>query len=122
MISSLIFISCRESTTDGQREGHEEDIITMVRVSLVDDEANVRSAAARAFDVLQQHLGVKAIDQTIPTLLEALRQPGQSSGTALQALKEVMAVSAFVITHFLCYLTTLPRFALLRFSLSSYPL
>lgn len=65
----------------------------MVRICLVDDEANVRSAAAKAFDALQDHLGVKAIDQTIPTLLEALRQPGASSGTALQALREVMAVS-----------------------------
>src|SRR5882762_6995750 len=86
---------CRENTTDIQREGHEDDIISMVRVSLVDDETNVRSAAARAFDALQEHLGSKAIDQTIPTLLEALRQPGQSSGTALQALKEVMAVSLY---------------------------
>ena len=68
----------------------------MVRMSLVDDESNVRSAAAKAFDVLQDHLGVKAIDQTIPTLLEALRQPGQSSGTALQALKEVMSVSGVI--------------------------
>jgi hypothetical protein len=65
----------------------------MVRVSLVDGEANVRSAAAKAFDILQQHLGAKAIDQTIPTLLEALRQPGKGSGTALQALHEVMSVS-----------------------------
>jgi hypothetical protein len=64
----------------------------MVRVSLVDDEANVRSAAAKAFDILQGHLGAKAIDQTIPTLLEALRQPGKGSGTALQALREVMSV------------------------------
>jgi hypothetical protein len=64
----------------------------MIRASLVDDEANVRAAAAQAFDVLQEHLGAKAIDQTIPTLLEALRQPGKSSGTALQALKEVMNV------------------------------
>jgi hypothetical protein len=39
----------------------------------LDDEANVRSAAAQAFDVLQEELGAKAIDQTIPTLLEALR-------------------------------------------------
>ena len=59
----------------------------------MDDEANVRAAAARAFDVLQERLGAKAIDQIIPTLLEALRQPGESSGTALQALKEVMSVS-----------------------------
>lgn len=75
----------------------------MVRASLVDDEPVVRSAAAKAFDVLQEQIGVKAIDQTIPTLLEALRQPGESSGTALQALKEVMnvRVSASVFHPFL---------------------
>lgn len=71
----------------------------MVRMSLVDDEANVRSAAAKAFDILQEQVGAKAIDQTIPTLLEALRQPGQSSGTALQALREVMNVSDKLITQ-----------------------
>lgn len=86
----------RESSTETQREGHEDDIISIVRVSLVDDEANVRSAAAKAFDVLQEHLGTKAIDQTIPTLLEALRQPGKGSGTALEALREVMSVSMHV--------------------------
>ncbi|KAG1829542.1 armadillo-type protein, partial [Suillus subalutaceus] len=57
----------------------------------------VRSAAAKAFDVLQEHLGAKAIDQTIPTLLEALRQPGASSDTALQALREVMSVRASTV-------------------------
>ena len=82
----------RQSTSETQREGHEDEIISMVRVSLVDDEAIVRSAAAKAFDMLQEYIGAKAIDQTIPTLLEALRQPGQSSGTALQALREVMNV------------------------------
>jgi len=82
----------RTNSTDTQQEGHEDDIISMIRSSLVDDEANVRAAAAQAFDVLQERLGAKAIDQTIPTLLEALRQPGESSGTALQALKEVMNV------------------------------
>lgn len=73
----------------------------MVRGCLVDDEAPVRAAAARAFDVLQEQLGAKAIDETIPTLLEALRQPGKASGTALQALQEVMAVSFLFIT--LCF-------------------
>jgi hypothetical protein len=87
----------RDNTSDGQREGHEDVIIAMVRGSLVDDESNVRSAAAKAFDSLQSHLGAKAIDQTIPTLLEALRQPGKSSGTALQALREVMNVSIVII-------------------------
>jgi hypothetical protein len=88
----------RQSTTEAQRENQENTIITIVRSSLVDDEAIVRTAAAKAFDILQEQLGSKAVDQTIPTLLEALRQPGESSGTALQALKEVMNVGLGRIT------------------------
>ncbi|KIK62847.1 hypothetical protein GYMLUDRAFT_242480 [Collybiopsis luxurians FD-317 M1] len=86
-----------ENTTDTQREDHEDGIIAIVRECLVDDESNVRTAAARAFDVLQEHIGAKAIDETIPTLLEALRQPGKGSGTALQALREVMSVRATTV-------------------------
>ena len=94
----------RENATETQREGHDDDIVATVRACLVDDEANVRAAAAQAFDGLQEHLGARAIDQTIPTLLEALRQPGESSGTALQALKEVMNVR-----HFRTQLVSLPN-------------
>jgi len=83
----------RQNATEGQREDHEDDIISIVRSALVDDEATVRLAAAQAFDTLQEQLGSKAIDETIPTLLQALRQPGKGSGTALQALREVMSVS-----------------------------
>ncbi|KAJ3807969.1 armadillo-type protein [Lentinula aff. lateritia] len=86
-----------ESTTDSQREDHEDGIIVIVRECLVDDEGDVRMAAAKAFDVLQEHIGAKAIDETIPTLLEALRQPGKGSGTALQALREVMSVRASTV-------------------------
>ncbi|KAG1731829.1 armadillo-type protein [Suillus paluster] len=93
----LMLCDVMESTSDAQREGHENEIINMVRTSLVDDDATVRSAAAKAFDVLQEHLGAKAIDQTIPTLLEALRQPGAGSDTALQALREVMSVRASTV-------------------------
>jgi hypothetical protein len=81
----------------------------------VDDEANVRSAAAQAFDVLQEELGAKAIDQTIPTLLEALRQPGKGSGTALQALTEVMNVCFQFFWRSLCsdsFRSELPLFSL----------
>lgn len=53
----------------------------------------MRAAAARTFDTMQHCMGAKAIDQTIPTLLEAMRNPGEGSETALQALKEVMSVS-----------------------------
>ncbi|KAJ7281606.1 armadillo-type protein [Mycena rebaudengoi] len=93
----LMLSEIMENSTDNQREGHEDDIISIVRMSLVDDESNVRSAAAKAFDILQEHLGPKAIDQTIPTLLDALRQPGKGSGTALQALREVMSVRASTV-------------------------
>ncbi|KXN82440.1 Translational activator gcn1 [Leucoagaricus sp. SymC.cos] len=93
----LTLTELMRSTTDTQREGHEDNIISIVRVSLVDDEPDVRSAAARAFDVLQEHIGGRAIDLTIPTLLEALRQPGKGSGTALQALREVMTVRASTV-------------------------
>ncbi|EDR13532.1 uncharacterized protein LACBIDRAFT_308541 [Laccaria bicolor S238N-H82] len=48
------------------------------------------AAGATAESSRQEELGAKAIDQTIPTLLEALRQPGKGSGTALEALREVM--------------------------------
>ncbi|KAL1662308.1 armadillo-type protein [Schizophyllum commune] len=94
---NLVLCETMLNSSEAQREGHEDEIITMVRMSLVDDEANVRAAAARAFDVLQEQMGAKAIDETIPTLLEALRQPGKGSGTALQALREVMNVRAATV-------------------------
>ncbi|KAF7309756.1 TOG domain-containing protein [Mycena indigotica] len=93
----LMLSEIMENSTESQREGHDDDIIAIVRGALVDDESNVRTAAARAFDILQEHIGPKAIDQTIPTLLDALRQPGKSSGTALKALREVMSVRASTV-------------------------
>ncbi|KAF8911690.1 armadillo-type protein [Gymnopilus junonius] len=106
---SLVISQIMQNATETQREDHEDDIISIVRAALVDDEANVRSAAAQAFDVLQEQLGAKAIDETIPTLLEALRQPGKGSGTALQALKEVMSVRASTVFPVLIpTLTALP--------------
>jgi hypothetical protein len=46
--------------TDAQRENFEDVIISIVHATLVDDEANVRSAAAQAFNVLQEELSAKA--------------------------------------------------------------
>ncbi|KAG8909792.1 translational activator of GCN4, partial [Tulasnella sp. 408] len=79
-----------ENTTEENMEDHEGQIISIVRSCLVDESSSVRVAAASAFDALQKHIGSKAIDQTIPTLLGALRQAGPGSDTALQALKEIM--------------------------------
>ncbi|BGP36319.1 translational activator of GCN4 [Rhodotorula kratochvilovae] len=75
-------------------EAHEDAVIAAVRTALVDSDANVRSAAGQAFDVAQQVIGTRAIDETIPTLLDALQTPGATADAALEALREVMQVRA----------------------------
>ncbi|KAH8929690.1 ARM repeat-containing protein [Atractiella rhizophila] len=80
-----------------QLEPLEDDIIACIRGALVDGEPTVRVAAAKAFDLAQVHIGSRSIDETIPTLLEALRQPGGNSEAALAALREVMEVRSTVI-------------------------
>lgn len=90
----LAFSDVMESASKDAIEGHEDVIIASVREALVDPAPGVRAAAARTFDTMQHYMGNKAIDKTIPTLLEAMRQPGEGSETALQALREVMNVRA----------------------------
>ncbi|KAK4684697.1 hypothetical protein P7C73_g5471, partial [Tremellales sp. Uapishka_1] len=93
----LAFAEVMESTSKDVLESYEDTIIAAIRTALVDSSASVRSAAAKTFDAMQQHMGAKAIDQTIPTLLEAMRHPGESSETALKALQEVMSVRAHTV-------------------------
>lgn len=73
-------------------EAHEDAVIAAVRTALVDSDATVRSAAAQAFDIAQQVIGTRSIDETIPTLLDALHKPGPTADAALEALREVMQV------------------------------
>ncbi|CAG8528815.1 4749_t:CDS:10 [Funneliformis caledonium] len=73
-----------------------DSIIPAVRKALVDESSDVREAAAQAFDTLQQHVGDKAIDEILPTLLNSL-QSGDDSVYALEALKEIMAVRANLV-------------------------
>ncbi|CEQ38752.1 SPOSA6832_00193 [Sporobolomyces salmonicolor] len=73
-------------------EAHEDAVIAAVRSALVDSDPTVRSAAAQAFDVAQQVIGPRSIDETIPTLLDALQTPGETADAALEALREVMQV------------------------------
>ncbi|WRT67086.1 uncharacterized protein IL334_004052 [Kwoniella shivajii] len=90
----LAFADVMAATNKEVISDHEDAIISSVRAALVDTEASVRAAAARTFDAMQHYMGAKAIDQTIPTLLEAMRNPGETSETALKALQEVMSVRA----------------------------
>ncbi|KAK5667273.1 translational activator of GCN4 [Batrachochytrium dendrobatidis] len=67
----------------------------LVKIALVDSNAEVREAAAQTFDVFYQHLGNKVIDDILPSLLADLKV--DSTGYALEALKELMAVRSNVI-------------------------
>ena len=76
--------------TDAQHEGHENKIIHMVCTSLIDDDATIRTAAAKEFDMFHEHIGAKAIDQMIPTLLEASVNLVRAQGRPSRFLREVI--------------------------------
>ncbi|GAA6002609.1 hypothetical protein JCM10207_007591 [Rhodosporidiobolus poonsookiae] len=82
------------NTSKSSLEAHEDAVIAAVRSALVDSDPTVRSAAAQAFDIAQQVIGTRSIDETIPTLLDALQSPGETADAALEALREVMQVRA----------------------------
>ncbi|KAJ3294416.1 translational activator of GCN4 [Borealophlyctis nickersoniae] len=71
----------------------------LVRKALVDEEPDIREAAAQAFDMLHQNLGSKAIDEVLPMLLNELKSGSESASSkyALEALKEIMTVRSNVV-------------------------
>lgn len=85
------------NATKTQLEDHEEAIIAIVRGALVDPAPQVRAAAARTFDAVQAHLGARAIEATVPTLLDALRQSDARADTALAALREMVRTRPDVV-------------------------
>ncbi|BGP21302.1 translational activator of GCN4 [Rhodotorula toruloides] len=90
----LAFTELMANTSKSSLEAHEGTVIAAVRSALVDSDANVRSAASQAFDIAQQVIGPRSIDEIIPTLLDALQTPGSTADAALEALREVMQVRA----------------------------
>ncbi|TIA90061.1 hypothetical protein E3P99_01792 [Wallemia hederae] len=93
----IAFAELLKNVESEKIESHHEVIISSVRKCLVDDDKRVRGAAARAFDAMQLHIGGAAIDETIPTLVEALSSNSSSAVAALEALKEVMTVRASTV-------------------------
>ncbi|RMD42898.1 hypothetical protein DV735_g2206, partial [Chaetothyriales sp. CBS 134920] len=71
-------------------EEHEKQLIGIVRIALVDSDADVRDAAAESFDSLQQEFGKRAVDQVLPHLLSLLRSEEDASN-ALSALLTLLA-------------------------------
>lgn len=73
-------------------EDHEKTLISVVRTALTDSDADVREAAAEAFDSLQQILGKRAVDQVLPFLLNLLRSE-EEANNALAALLTLLTES-----------------------------
>lgn len=83
-----ICIALRELITSASPEAledYEKVLISIVRVALVDNDVDVREAAAEAFDALQRILGKRAVDQVLPYLLSLLRND-EDAEQALSAL------------------------------------
>jgi len=83
-----ICIALREiisSASPDTLEDYEKTLIAVVRTALVDQDEDVREAAAEAFDSLQRLFGKKAVDQVLPNLLSLLRSKGEAEN-ALSAL------------------------------------
>lgn len=66
-------------------EDFEDILIATVRVALVDNDDDVREAAAEAFDSLQQIMGKRVVDEVLPYLLHLLRND-EDAEQALSAL------------------------------------
>lgn len=83
-----ICIALREVVTAASPdaiEEYEKKLISIVRIALVDSDADVREAAAESFDSLQQVFGKRAVDQVLPHLLSLLRDDNEAEN-ALSAL------------------------------------
>ncbi|KAI9717380.1 MAG: hypothetical protein M1812_004732 [Candelaria pacifica] len=83
-----ICIALREiisSASTDALEDYEKILISVVRTALVDQDEEVREAAAEAFDSLQRIFGKRAINHVLPYLLNLLRTEGEAD-SALSAL------------------------------------
>ncbi|ESO82427.1 hypothetical protein LOTGIDRAFT_223326 [Lottia gigantea] len=76
------------------------NLIPTVRRALCDPLPEVREAAAKTFDHLQQNIGQRALDEILPNLLKRLNNPDLSE-QALDGLKQVMAVKSKVVLPYL---------------------
>ncbi|KAK8236757.1 translational activator [Phyllosticta capitalensis] len=111
-----ICIALREliaSAAPESLEEYEKTLISVVRTALVDSDAEVREAAAEAFDELQRILGKKAVDQVLPFLLNLLRSEdeAQNALSALLTLLTEQTRSNIILPNLLPTLITSPMSA-----------
>ena len=83
-----------------------DNLVPTVRKALCDPLPAVREAAAQTFDALHGTIGQKALDETLPPLLQLLKadrseEEKEISEYALDGLKQVMAIKSRVVLPYL---------------------
>lgn len=91
-------------------EDYVDTLVEAVLDGLCDELPEVRSSAAQAFDVLQKGIGYRAIDETVPMLLQRIRSTDErAQERALQGLQEILRVkSREVLPYLIPRLLTTP--------------
>ncbi|AOA64745.1 Gcn2p kinase activity positive regulator [Komagataella phaffii CBS 7435] len=85
-----------ESSSKDTIEEFKDVFVRIIRSALMDANPLVRQAAAQAFDVLQESIGKRAVDEVVPHLLRMLESDDDSED-ALVALKEIMSTKSEVV-------------------------
>ncbi|RLN63550.1 hypothetical protein BBP00_00004061 [Phytophthora kernoviae] len=89
--------------TKKQIEDYVDTIVDAVLDGLCDELAEVRASAAQAFDVLHKGIGYRAIDETVPMLLERIRSSPstEEQERALLGLQEILRVKSREVLPYL---------------------
>ncbi|CAL5331735.1 unnamed protein product [Camellia sinensis] len=66
-----------------------DELILTIRTALCDSMPEVHESAGLAFSTLYKSVGLQAIDEIVPTLLQAL-EDDETSNTALDGLKQIL--------------------------------
>lgn len=85
-----------QSSSPESLVSYQDVIVSIIRSTLVDDDATVRESAALSFDAFQEMFGKVAVDEVLPYLLNMLTS-SERSEYALLALQEIMSSKSEVI-------------------------
>lgn len=90
-----------------------DPVIETITIALCDNEIEVRRMAAKSFQLLQQYIGSRAVDEIIPVLLNRMGQDSEDSNMenekALQGLQEILSTrSKGVLPYLIPKLLSVP--------------
>lgn len=88
------------STSKEMVQAFVDSLVPTVKKALFDPLPEVRQAAAKTFDSLHSAVGIRALDEILPDLLNQLGDPEKGEYT-LDGLKQMMAIKSRVVLPYL---------------------